>query len=207
MNDFLALLGAEFYRALSRRLFRVLLGVALLIIVLVSVIAYFDSSGDPDSGLALARQEVEQCERSRAEFEQIPAERRPFDEEFECPTLEQARGNYDSRFTFAEEMPESTRGVALALFGFSLVVAASFVGAEWGSGTMTTLLTWEPRRGRILAAKTIAIAVVLAVVVAVLLAFICGVFFIIASIRGITEGTDGGTWWTLAGIWLRGSAI
>jgi ABC-2 type transport system permease protein len=207
MKPFLDLLGAEFVRALSRRLFRILGAIAILIIGLVSVIAFFDASDDPNSGLAEARQEVEQCERNRAAYESVPAEQRPFEGEFDCPSLQEVRGNYDERFVFAEEMPENARGVALALFGFSLVIAASFVGAEWGSGTMTTLLTWEPRRGRVLAAKAIAISVLIAIAVALLIALVCVVFFIIAALRGVTEGTDGSTWWTLAGIWLRGAAI
>jgi ABC-2 type transport system permease protein len=207
VNGFVALIGAEVRRALSRRLFRLLGLITLAIIALVSTIAFFESSDDPNSGLEQARAEVQQCERDKAAFESLPAENRPFEEKFHCPTLEEVRAGYDDRFVFASEMAESTRGVALALFGFALVIAASFVGAEWGSGTMATLLTWEPRRGRVLAAKTISIAALLAVAVFVILAFIDVVYFGIAALRGVTDGTDGSTWWTLAGIWLRGSAI
>jgi hypothetical protein len=39
------------------------------------------------------------------------------------------------------------------------VVGASAVGAEWHTGSMTTTLTWEPRRTRLLLAKVVAVLV------------------------------------------------
>jgi hypothetical protein len=39
------------------------------------------------------------------------------------------------------------------------VVGASAVGAEWHSGSMTTTLTWEPRRVRLMVAKAVAVVV------------------------------------------------
>ena len=43
---------------------------------------------------------------------------------------------------------------ALAVVGWAL--GASLVGAEFASRSMTTLLTWEPRRGRVFVAKAVA---------------------------------------------------
>lgn len=47
----------------------------------------------------------------------------------------------------------TTAPIALAAW----VLAASFVGAEWHSGTMAVTLTWEPRRVRLLLAKAVAV--------------------------------------------------
>lgn len=44
------------------------------------------------------------------------------------------------------------------IFG-AWVIGASFVGAEWQRGTMTTTLTWESRRGRVWGAKLMAAAI------------------------------------------------
>jgi len=56
----------------------------------------------------------------------------------------------------------------LALGGF--VLGASVLGADFGSRAFTTLLTWEPRRQRVLAARAAACAVVTAVAALAMLA-------------------------------------
>lgn len=45
----------------------------------------------------------------------------------------------------------------------ALIGGASVVGAEWRWGTVTTVLTWSPRRGRLLAARLVAVASLAAV--------------------------------------------
>ncbi|HVM35899.1 MAG TPA: hypothetical protein VM784_11210 [Actinomycetota bacterium] len=51
------------------------------------------------------------------------------------------------------ELPWIVMGSSMWLIFGAWVIGASFVGAEWQKGTMTTTLTWEARRGRVLAAK------------------------------------------------------
>lgn len=59
------------------------------------------------------------------------------------------------------------KGSAEAFVILGFLLGATFVGAEWQSGTMTTVLGWEPGRLRVLAAKTgIAATVVVVGVVA-----------------------------------------
>jgi hypothetical protein len=72
---------------------------------------------------------------------------------------------------------------------------------------MTTMLTWEPRRGRVLAAKTIACLVTLAVAVVVLLAFLAVVYLPIGALRGSTAGIGGAFWQHLSAIWLRAAGL
>src|SRR5439155_2452759 len=45
------------------------------------------------------------------------------------------------------------KGTTVPLVLLAWVLSASFIGAEWHAGTVTTLLTWEPRRIRVLVAK------------------------------------------------------
>jgi ABC-2 type transport system permease protein len=203
VNEFLGLVRSEIRRALSRRLFRLLAALAVLGVLFAVVLVFIQSSSDPRSGLAEARREAAFCERARAEG--VPDF--PEEEGFVCPSVEEFRQQFDRRFRYADTIPDVSRGVAFPLFALSLVVGASFVGAEWGSGTMGTLLTWEPRRGRVLSAKVLACVLLLAPAVALVLAFIAVVFFPVAVFRGTTRGMDGSMWWTLAGTWIRAAGI
>jgi hypothetical protein len=72
---------------------------------------------------------------------------------------------------------------------------------------MTTTLTWEPRRGRVLLAKVIPALIVLGAAVVVLLAFMALVFIPIGVFRGITTGMTGSSWLHLASLWLRAACV
>ena len=90
------------------------------------------------------------------------------------------------------------------LFTLSVVVGASFVGAEWSSGSMSTLLTWEPRRARVLVAKFVACVVTTVLVTLALLVILALLLLPSAAAHGTTAGVD---WWRAAGIWLRVGAV
>ncbi|MER7003978.1 ABC transporter permease subunit [Dactylosporangium sp. NPDC000555] len=59
-------------------------------------------------------------------------------------------------FSFHRQWPSlyTTAAIVLAVAGF--VLGASFVGVEWSSGGMASLLLWAPRRGAVLGAKLLA---------------------------------------------------
>lgn len=85
--------------------------------------------------------------------------------------------------------------VVLALFAF--VAGASMTGAEWRAGTMTTVLTWEPRRGFLLTAKIVA-AGLLAALIAGILTLLFGAAFVPTVLaHGSTVGADS-SWWANA---------
>jgi len=80
---------------------------------------------------------------------------------------------------------------------------ASVVGAEWRAGTVTTALTWEPRRLRLHGARLTS-----AFVLAATIAFVLETLFLLAAVpavvaHGSTAGTDGGWWIGLGGAMLR----
>ncbi len=70
----------------------------------------------------------------------------------------------------------ASRGSSTASAGRSpwsgWALGASLVGAEFASRGMTTLLTWEPRRARVFAAKTVAVVGAMAVFAAAALALV-----------------------------------
>ena len=90
-------------------------------------------------------------------------------------------------------LPDMLKGTAFILIVIGLVIGASSVGADWQTGGMSTILTWEPRRVMVLLGRTLVVVVsafALAVALQAVLSFaIAGG----ASLRGSTVDT-GGTW-------------
>ena len=89
----------------------------------------------------------------------------------------------------------------------ALVGGATFIGGEWRWGTVTTLLTWEPRRLRVFFAKAVAAAVLTVVVTLVLQALVAASVLPAALWRGTTAGTDGEWLRGVAGVMLRASVL
>lgn len=106
----------------------------------------------------------------------------------------------DKRFYFSD-MADIAMGVTVPLAMLALFLGASFVGAEWQKGTMTTTLTWENRRLVLFAAKTVAVIVGSLVLFVVLQALLALLLLPSALFRGSTEGLDA-TWWQDAGATL-----
>ena len=93
----------------------------------------------------------------------------------------------------------------LAIVGWTL--GASLVGAEFASRSMTTLLTWEPRRLRVFLAKAVAVLLATALfAVVALLVFIVAMLPTLALHGGPLRPNDPSIT-TLAGIVLRGTAL
>ena len=87
----------------------------------------------------------------------------------------------------AREFIEGTAAL-FAIAGW--LIGTSLVGAEWQAGTMTTLLTWEPRRFRVLATKALAAAAGVFVTVLVLNLIYLGLLTLVATTRGSTGGFE-----------------
>ncbi|MBZ5740343.1 hypothetical protein [Nocardioides mangrovi] len=60
----------------------------------------------------------------------------------------------------SERLGGSGMGVVAVLTALLLLAATTFVGHDWNSGSMSNQLLFEPRRGRIWAAKAIAVTLV-----------------------------------------------
>jgi ABC-type transport system involved in multi-copper enzyme maturation permease subunit len=93
-------------------------------------------------------------------------------------------------------------GAALMASFFLLLggvfAGASVAGAEWRAGTITTVLTWEPRRIRLNLARTAACGI-LAFVIALALQVIFLASFLPAVLaNGTTAGADADWWLSLA---------
>lgn len=186
------LLASEWRRAMSRRGTRWLTVLTLLAIALVSVVIWATSApatqADLDAAAQrfLAEQQVyyDQCMADPA----IPAAEKAM----ACwmPSEEDARAN---AFWYLDQSPfshESMIGLLAFAGGLATVVcvllAASAGGADWGARTMGLLLSWEPRRLRVLGTR-LAVTVLLALVVASLAV---GLALVAASVIAGSRGLD-----------------
>lgn len=95
----------------------------------------------------------------------------------------------DPRFAFDRDANDVVlAGVVIAgLLAF--VLSASSVGAEWGTNMFASLLTWEPRRQRVLAAKTTAAVVFFTGVGVLVIGFQLAAAWLLATTRGTFERT------------------
>ena len=205
------LLRAELRRLTSRRLFRVLGLVFLGILLLVEVVSGARSREPNAFELQQMREARAACESGFARGPvQTPVEGQ-VDGQVEGPDGEVAgplpgdapgppskeecdeiAGFYDPRYSAADQLPEAIGGVAVGGALMAFVMGASFAGAEWAAGTMQALLFWEPRRGRVVAAKALALAGGMVAFVAVMQAVGVGLTMLVAATRGTTDGLTSG---------------
>ncbi|HYN37552.1 MAG TPA: hypothetical protein VEV82_11335 [Actinomycetota bacterium] len=86
---------------------------------------------------------------------------------------------------------------------FTFVLGASFVGAEWRSQSITTTLTWEPRRVRVFFAKTLACLLVVSATMLALSLLVGLALLPMMLFKGSTAGLDGAWALELTGRILR----
>jgi ABC-type transport system involved in multi-copper enzyme maturation permease subunit len=202
-----ALLAVEWRRVLARRLVRVTTALAVLAILAGATIAFLVSRDMDQAALArvqaVRQAQVERCIAGQLQGvpTDIPPQERPqFCEHQFIPPMEDRRFHY-------ENLPNILVGMSPFAISLGWLLGASLVGAEWHAGTMATLLTWEPRRVRVLLAKLVA-AGALAFTLAVVLQLLLGAALLPAGLlRGTTEGIDSGWMRSLSGVGLRVAAV
>jgi hypothetical protein len=86
--------------------------------------------------------------------------------------------------------PNALRGASLVLLSVGWMLGASAIGAEWHAGHLTTILTWEPRRGRVILAKIVACLVSVFILTMVVQALLGVALTIDAAGRGSMAGAD-----------------
>ncbi|GAC1366069.1 MAG: hypothetical protein NVSMB32_10110 [Actinomycetota bacterium] len=194
------LFRVEVRRLLARRLFRVAMVVVFLFLLTILGVIAYQSHRDVAAAQAKAHQEAAREFAAQAApppqvIDACRARLPPGVPPEACspPTTSEAdlyaNLYQDPRFIFSENADNFARGIVALMCLLGLLVGASFVGAEWGAGTMASLLTWEPRRWRVLVAKLMAAVVVLAIAGAVFVALGVGGAWLVAAIRGSTAQT------------------
>lgn len=176
-----ALVTVEVRRALARRTVRALVLVAVVAAVVMGIGVFAnaeDVGGEPDDGLV-----VQPAPR--------PATASDTDDPAYLVNLWQDDG----------EGLLLIPGTLLPLG--AAIAAASLLGAEWHAGTMTTLLTWAPRRLRVLGSKLGTAAALAALISLGLLVVFSLALLPTMLVKGSTQGADGAWAVGVAGVALR----
>lgn len=114
-----------------------------------------------------------------------------------------ASGNYGG--------PGDNSTLVLGPMGFlipimAFVIGASYYGADQKAGMIEQLLTWEPRRSRLLLGRLAGGAAALFVITMLLSSLLVGVLYAISSISGTTDGaTD--IWAMVLGAIVRSGVV
>jgi ABC-2 type transport system permease protein len=185
------LLSVEFRRFFARRLTR-WLALAMFVGVVVSgVVITVNTSRDVAGAQQTAEHVRSKFLQSQTFARQDCLAHAPPDQVDQvCPPIDSqippASAFYrDPRYSFTDHVQDLVRG-ATSLGGLvAVLLAASFIGAEWQAGTFATLLMWEPRRARVAAAKVAA-----AVVSSLAIAVVAGALLVgFAALAAATRGT------------------
>jgi hypothetical protein len=203
------IIAAELKRFAWRRSFRACGILALCGIAVLAVIVFVRSDRSV-SGAATVQPSrrifVEDCVRSfEGAGEEVPPGFRSIREFCRAQAVPLVVER-DSRFHFTS-MEDVFKGTSVPLIILGLALGASFIGAEWHVGTITTLLTWETRRVRVMVGKVLALA--LAVFTsAVVLQVVLGLsLWPAAAFRGTTQGVDVAWLADTMGVVARGALI
>jgi ABC-2 type transport system permease protein len=186
-------LASEWLRFRSRRIVRWLMLISVIGAALVAIIAGSVSHAPTDAQLALAQQRYEKsladCIKHDGAGFEVPAGSSVKDV---CRRNLSAADFVANESLQLDELDEYVLGAAFIVVLIGLVIGASMVGASWQSGTITTILTWEPRRIRWFLSRSLVIAVGVALVAAVLLAILAAALALATSLRGVT--TTSSSW-------------
>ncbi|HEY5013265.1 MAG TPA: hypothetical protein VIK61_11260 [Acidimicrobiia bacterium] len=185
MNGLRGLLGAELRRFFSRRVMHAMFafGIALATFVLVLQFVRSDVSrsvsgspnivcNGPTSGPATAQT-----------FGTLPPD---CYKQFGTEIVTR-----DRRMHVHNTFRDTVNGTGVAMVFVAFVSGASFVGAEFGAGSLSTQLLFEPRRKRVVAVKAVAVGIGLAALSTALLLYIGILQWIGSSLRGVAGGLDG----------------
>jgi ABC-2 type transport system permease protein len=199
------LLNSELLRFRSRRLVVVLLLAAMLGVVVAAVIAAIQST-PPDAGaLASARAQAEQ------EYENCLAS--DWEPEIEADLENFCRQNFGDPAFYAPshlalaDLPNILEGTASITSILGLVLGASLMAVSWQTGTINTIFTWEPRRGRWYGSRIVVTVLGVFVLVLLIIAALSAALSLAAALRGSTAGVDGSWWRDVVATSLRIGAL
>lgn len=196
------LFWVELRRYRARRAVRAT-GLLALLVILVAGIVVFATSDDSATAVRAAQEErqrlIAECERN-AELQPGEVER-PQDCEAFFP-----REGSDPRFHLTA-LEDVLRGLSFLFVILAMGLGATFIGAEWHAGTVTTILTWESRRTRVLVAKVVAGAVFVFVAVILVQAALVAWMTPVAMLRGSTAGAGAAWLGEVGGIAARSALV
>jgi hypothetical protein len=188
------LLSSELLRFRSRRLVVVLFVGTIIGTVVGCVIAGIESTPPTDAVLAAAQeqadQEVANClvsDWTGVDFGGLTLE------EF-CRLQYEDATQYVPSHLALVDLPGILEGVASITTILGLVIGASVVAVSWQTGTISTILVWEPRRWRWFTARLLVLAFGVFVITLAWMGVVTAGLTLTAAARGSTIGMDGDVW-------------
>jgi hypothetical protein len=217
----MSLYRAELRRLTKRRMARYLsLAAALVLVAVVVFVFEVNDKRGPEAaaqaartaeemyrtGLASAAESRAQCEQAKKngtrEQQGFPAD---------CAEITPAdRSAYTTEqflprtFVFRKQFGTTLTVLAGVLAMVALAVGASFVGAEWTTGGMSTLLLWRPNRRKVLATKLAALSTGAVALAAAFTVVWTVAMWVVAVVHGDTTGVTGAVWGSLLLTAVRG---
>ena len=187
----IGLLSSEWLRMRSRRLVKVLAALAFLGIVAAVVIGAVQSERPSADAVALAERRADRAFDECLANDGFGAVEPGGNIASFCEQQADPALFLDEQPLQLSEFPEILRGTSFVVILIGLVIGASAVGASWQTGTMTTILAWEPRRTRVALARAAVVCVGTVALIAALLGIFLALFGIATSLRGLTATPDG----------------
>jgi len=194
------LLAGELRRLLSRRMIKVLALLALLGIAIGGVATFLNTEQTSETALRRRRVQAEARVADCVRGAQVVPGPGPVPDDKVGPSVANREefcqfrfGRVPDRRLKLEKLKGVLQGVTAPLVIVAWVLGASSIGAEWQARSITTLLTWEPRRGRVLAAKVAAAVIVAWVFSLVTWMLLSAALLPAVFVHGTTAGT-GSAW-------------
>jgi len=202
------LFRSEFLRARSRRLVPMVIVGGLLAVFVSLGLAAINSSPPSQASLEKAQteydQQLQRCLSGKylGRNGELPP---GYDtlEEF----CRDHSGPYDLDGMQLRDLPEVLQGIATFVILLGALLGASLGGADWTNNTITTLLTWEPRRIKVLLTRALVVVLFAFAITIALQAVFAAVFWMGAAIRGTTAFTPSDTWSDIGQTLLRTSVV
>jgi ABC-2 type transport system permease protein len=182
------LLSVELRRFFARRITRWSCVALLLGVIAVGIGTFASTSNDLAGAHRAAQRHFQEFKDSQAAaLQDCAAHVAPDQVDQQCGdgSLPSAESFYaDPRFSFHDHVRDliGTGAVIGSLVG--LLLCASLIGAEWQAGTFAALLTWEPRRPRVAAAKVAAAVAGSLAIAVVATGLLLGVEALVAATHG-----------------------
>lgn len=211
----IALAAGELRRVLARRMVRVLALLAVAGIALAGVLTFLNTEkvtpAEMTSRRRAAAARVAACEAGgdipRVEGREIRGDLPPPGSEARREMCAFAAGRVDDPRFKMRSIKGILQGTTAPLVVVAWLIGASVIGSDWQTRTMTTVLTWEPRRARVLLTKAFACVVVASLFALITQGLLDLALLPSAYLHGTTAGAGGKWVLSVLGVLFRGTGL
>jgi ABC-2 type transport system permease protein len=207
----MSLLVGELQRALARRLVKVLALLVVLGCALAGILVFVNTEDVSPAEVAARRQAaataVERCVQGEAPTVDGRLRGPPPGSPERSEFCQFAAGRVeDSRFRL-RSLKGVLQGTTAAGVVAAWLIGASVIGSDWQTRALTTLLTWEPRRAKVLLTKALASIAVAGAFFLLGQALLSAALLPSAFLHGTTEGAGWEWFRSVLGVLGRGTGL